>query len=222
MSINAVRKRNALATLGIIVGLTIVAISLTIVTGCTKVPPVVKIGLVGPFEGRYRDVGYDAIYSARLAVREENGRDDLGDYRVSLVAMDDFGDPTSAQEVARSLVLDPAVIAVVGHWLPETTETALPIYQAAGLPFIPAGTAPFGPMDPGLLPAEFTQNYEEVTPFDEVAGAYAGASYDSIGLILKAISEAEDNGVTIDRKSIEDILKDLEHKGITGNVHVLR
>ena len=29
--------------------------------------PVVKIGLVAPFEGRYRQIGYEAIYAARLA-----------------------------------------------------------------------------------------------------------------------------------------------------------
>lgn len=214
--------RNILTPIGVMAGLAIVILLSLPATGCASVPPVVKIGLVGPFEGRFRDVGYDAIYSARLAVREENARDDLGDYRVALVALDDFGDPDTAEEVARSLVLDPAVVAVVGHWLPETTNAALSVYQEAGLPIIASGTGTFGKSDPALLPSAFLQNYAAVTPFDEVAGIYAGAGYDSIGLILKAISETQENGTTIDRTSIGDILRDLEHKGITGNVHAFR
>lgn len=192
---------------------------LMLLTSCTSVPPVIKIGLVGPFEGRHRDIGYDAIYGARLAIREENTRDNIGDYRVALVALDDFGDPDTAQEVARSLVLDPGVVAVVGHWLPETTEAASPIYSTAGLPFVPAGVTPFGRSDPDSLPVEFSRNYADVTPFDEVAGPFAGAGYDSIGLVLKAISLAAENERTIDRATIGDILGNLEHSGITGTVH---
>lgn len=222
MLISAAKTRNVLMPIGGKIGLAIVILLSLLATGCASVPPVIKIGLVGPFEGRSRDIGYDAIYSARLAVREENARADLDDYRVALVALDDFGDPETAQDVARSLVLDPAVVAVIGHWLPETTNAALSVYQEAGLPIVPAGIVPFGESDPALLPSDFLQNYADVTPFDEVAGVYAGAGYDSIGLILKAISEAQKNGSTIDRTSIGDILSDLEHEGITGNVHAFR
>ena len=56
--------------------------------GCASVDPVVKIGLVAPFEGRQRAVGYDAIYSARLAVREINAAGGVGGHRVVLVALD--------------------------------------------------------------------------------------------------------------------------------------
>jgi ABC-type branched-subunit amino acid transport system substrate-binding protein len=221
MSIDAAhRRRTRTAKLAVIYILAVAV--LTLLTSCTSVPPVIKIGLVGPFEGRHRDVAYDAIYGARLAVREENARDNIGDYRIALVALDDFGDPSAAQEVAQSLVLDPAVVAVVGHWLPETTEAASPIYEAAGLPFVPAGVSPFGRSDPESLPAEFGRNYADVTPFDEVAGPFAGAGYDSIGLILKAISQAAENERTIDRTTIGDILTTLVHNGITGNVHVPR
>ncbi len=218
MLINAdSRRRVPVATL--LVRILFAAAVLVLLASCTSVPPVIKIGMVGPFEGRHRDVGYDVIYGARLAVREENTSENIGDYRVALVALDDFGDPDTAQEVARSLVLDPAVVAVVGHWLPETTEAASPIYGAAGLPFVPAGVIPFGRSDPESLPDEFRRNYAEVTPFDEIAGPFAGAGYDSIGLVLKAISQASENEKVIDRTTIGDILSNLEHNGITGNVH---
>ncbi len=58
--------------------------------GCMGVDPVIKIGLVGPFVGKNRDVGYDVIYSARLAVREINKKGGIDNYRVALVALDDW------------------------------------------------------------------------------------------------------------------------------------
>ena len=213
-SINAAKLFRVTATLAFF------GIISLFLSGCASVPPVIKIGLVGPFEGRYRDVGYDVIYSARLAVREENSRDDIGDYRVALVALDDFGDPESAEEVARSLVLDPNVVAVVGHWLPHTTEAAIAIYEAAGVPFVPTGVSPFTETNPDLLPADFKSEYSQVTPFDEVAGPFAGAGYDSISLILKAISMADEQHRSIDRSTIGDILTTLDHEGVTGEVNL--
>lgn len=56
-------------------GLTI----LVLLTACVpKLPRVIKIGLVAPFEGRYRYVGYDAIYAARMAVQEINAAGGAG------------------------------------------------------------------------------------------------------------------------------------------------
>ena len=63
---------------------------LMILSGCASVKPVVKIGLVAPFEGRARAVGYDAIYAARLAVREANAAGGIGGYRLAVVALDDL------------------------------------------------------------------------------------------------------------------------------------
>ena len=110
--------------------------SLLALSGCQSVAPVVKVGLVAPFEGRYRDIGYDVIYSARLAVREINEAGGIGGTRVALVALDDNGNPEFAQATANSMVIDPAVVAVVGHWLPETSGVSAPIYAQNNLPFL--------------------------------------------------------------------------------------
>jgi ABC-type branched-subunit amino acid transport system substrate-binding protein len=98
--------------------------------------PVVKIGLVAPFEGRYRPIGYEAIYAARLAIREINARGGIDGHRIELVALDDRGDPGKAIEAARQLVLDPQVVAVIGHLRPDSTDAAMPVYCEAGLPVI--------------------------------------------------------------------------------------
>src|SRR5688572_12765648 len=51
--------------------------------------PMIKIGLVAPFEGRYRDVGYEVVYAVRLAVREANARGGVAGHVVELIALDD-------------------------------------------------------------------------------------------------------------------------------------
>lgn len=115
-----------------------------LLTACLPpaLPPVLKIGLVAPFEGRYRYVGYDAIYAARLAVREINERGGAGGYRLELVAYDDRGDAELARTAARNLAVDSAVVAVLGHYRQESTLAAQAIYAEAGLPWLAIGGWP--------------------------------------------------------------------------------
>ena len=169
-----------------------------LLTACVRTPPVVKVGLVAPFEGRYRDVGYDVIYSARLAVREINEAGGIGGYRVALVALDDGGDPELAQDVARSLVVDPAVVAVVGHWRPETTAVAAPIYAEAGLFFIPGGES----YDPMLLSTDFVARYEAVTPFEETPGMLAVSAYAAFTNLWQEMKELTAVGQPINRETL--------------------
>jgi ABC-type branched-subunit amino acid transport system substrate-binding protein len=114
-----------------------------ILASCGSTRPVVKFGLVAPFEGRYRPVGYDAIYAARLAVRERNAAGGVRGYRVELVAYDDGGDAQAAKERARQLALDPQVVAVIGHYRVDTSRAAWDIYAREALPLI----APVIPAD---------------------------------------------------------------------------
>lgn len=110
-----------------------------LLSSCSPVRPVVKIALVAPFEGRYRNVGYEVIYAVRLAVREANARGGVAGYSVELLALDDSGDPTMAAEQARKAAADPQVLGAMGHWLGGDTETAAPIYDAEGIPFLATG-----------------------------------------------------------------------------------
>lgn len=102
-------------------------------------PRVVKIGLAAPFEGQHRSLGYDAIYAARLAVREINARGGVGGYYLELVAYDDRADPTLARAAARNLAIDPDVVAVIGAYQQRTLTAAAPIYAEGGLPLIAIG-----------------------------------------------------------------------------------
>lgn len=179
-------------------------------TGCQSVDPVVKVGLVAPFEGRHRDLGYDVLYSARLAVREINEQGGINGTRVALVAIDDSGNPEFARSTANSLVIDPGIVAVVGHWLPETTDSAALIYDQNNLALLPGGEEPFTASDPATLSPRFVAAYEDVTPFEETPGPYAGSAYEAFQLLFQAFADAQELSGQINRQTVHAMLSHLE------------
>jgi ABC-type branched-subunit amino acid transport system substrate-binding protein len=189
-----------------------------LLAGCQSVDPVLKVALVGPFEGEHRAIGYDAIYSARLATRQINEAGGIGGYRIGLVALDDSGNEELARQTAVSLTIDPAVVAVVGHWRPDTTGAAASIYADAGLPLLRAGAPPFDPYPPAELPADFHAAYEAVTPFAETAGPYAAPAYDAFQVIWLALSRAAATNGTIERTAVAETLNGLTYNGLTGPI----
>jgi ABC-type branched-subunit amino acid transport system substrate-binding protein len=104
--------------------------------------PAFKIALVAPFEGRYRNVGYEVIYAVRLAIRETNAAGGVVGHTVELVALDDGGSPASAIEQAHKVISDPQVMGVIGHWLEDTTTSAAGVYHLAGLPHLATSAGP--------------------------------------------------------------------------------
>jgi len=102
-------------------------------TSCQATPPTIKIGLVAPFEGIDRELGYEALFAVKLAVQARNAEGGIHGYQVELIALNDFNDPTEAVSQARALLADPEVMGVVGHFSSASTEAALPIYQASHL-----------------------------------------------------------------------------------------
>lgn len=170
--------------------------------GCRVAPPVVKIGLVSPFEGANRAVGYDAIYSARLAVREINAQGGIGGYKVALVALDDGGRVGLAQETAEALVLDTAVVGVIGHGLPATNAAVAEIYAAAGVPFVRLGEGEYGRGQVAELSPEFVAAYEAITPFDETPDVYAEATYAGMQYLLEKLKMSYDDTGEISREWI--------------------
>jgi ABC-type branched-subunit amino acid transport system substrate-binding protein len=197
----------------------------------------VKIGLVAPFEGRYRPIGYEAIYAARLAIREINARGGLDGHRIELVALDDRGEPERAITAARQLMLDPQVVAVIGHLRPDSSDAAMQIYCEAGLPVIvveSAGQACEGAFvlgsaprdrwpedqltfvsnvpDPNGLAAaqEFVKNYNAIPIDGTRAGPIALQTYDAISLLFEAIDRAE----RIDRVGVQAALQSIDFSGL--------
>src|SRR5260370_41653449 len=99
------RGGGALTAAGVLAALLAAALMAAACVPVTR--PVIKIGLVAPFEGRYRDVGYEVIYAVRLAVREAHAAGGVAGYAVELTALADGGDPASAAEQARKLGTPP-------------------------------------------------------------------------------------------------------------------
>lgn len=191
---------------------------LLFLSSCSRVRPVVKVGFVAPFEGRHRQMGYDAIYAARLAIREVNANGGIDGTMVELVALDDSGDPELARQAAASLVVDPKVVVVVGHWLPETTEAAASVYAEGDMPLLIAGAGPFTAVDPTNLPNSFLEAYASVTPFDEVAGPYAAPAYDALWLLFEGLELAKTTG-EISRGSVAAVTEGLQYEGLSGSVY---
>lgn len=80
-----------------------------VISGCmgARSGEISRVALLAPFEGRYREVGYNALYAAKLALQDWNSTN------VELVAIDDGGTAASAVDRARALAQDPLVKAVV-------------------------------------------------------------------------------------------------------------
>ncbi len=196
-----------------------------------------KIGLVAPFEGRYRPIGYEAIYAARLAIREINARGGINGQRIELVALDDRGEPDRALAAARQLVLDPQVVAVLGHLWPDSTDAAMKIYCEAGLPVIAIesaakaceGAFALGSAardqwaedqlifvsnvpDPNSLSAaqEFVKNYNAIPIDGTRAGPIALQTYDVMNLLFAAFARAE----KVDRGGVQAALRSIDFTGL--------
>lgn len=90
-----------------------------------------RIALLAPFEGRYREIGYDALYAARLALQDsaQNG--------VELLPIDDGGSAASAADRARALALDSATQAIIA--LGYDAAQAVTQGAAGDLPVIVVG-----------------------------------------------------------------------------------
>jgi hypothetical protein len=135
---------------------------LMLVAGCTfpgSVKPTVKIGLSAPFEGLYRDLGYDALHAVRLAVRECNAGGGIGKrFLVELVALNDLNEAEKAAEQAQKMAVDPDVLGVLGGFSEETAGAARD-YDQLGLAYLVPKVDITGQLVSGAVDAEFADRY---------------------------------------------------------------
>lgn len=100
---------------------------------CTDVKPVLKIGVLAPFEGLYRRTGYDALAAVRAAIEDTP----VAGAAIIPLALDDGSDPTRSRRAAEKLLVDGDVAAIVGPLSPATTAGVEPTLQAAGVLWSP-------------------------------------------------------------------------------------
>ncbi|GIV77236.1 MAG: hypothetical protein KatS3mg050_1630 [Litorilinea sp.] len=116
---------------------------------CRSIRPMVKIGLLAPFEGLYRQSGYEALAAMRAAIQDTP----VPHLDILPLALNDMAEPHHARRAAEKLLVDPAVQAVVGPLDPATWRAVLPVLGQGAphwvVPFQvarPHGFAP--PQDP--------------------------------------------------------------------------
>lgn len=108
----------------------------------TSTKPTTQIGLVAPFEGRYRDLGYEVLYAVKLALRQRNAAGGVAGYLVELVALNDGDIPEESAFQVRKLALDAGVMGVVGPFSEMTLAAAASLYRDLGLPAVTLATCP--------------------------------------------------------------------------------
>ncbi len=95
--------------------LLLVVLALTLAACVAQEPR--KIALLAPFEGQYREIGYNALYALRLAFA------DTAPPTAQLLAVDDGGSVEAATDRLQALNLDPAVQAIIALG-PAATQPA--------------------------------------------------------------------------------------------------
>ncbi|MCE1192567.1 MAG: branched-chain amino acid ABC transporter substrate-binding protein [Acidovorax sp.] len=113
-------------------------------SGCSKVPDTVKIGVAQPLSGPLGALGHDLLNGVNLAVAELNkGGYTVDGKRVTLevVSVDDKADAATGKTVAQQLV-DAGVVAVIGHLNSGVSIEAAPIYAAKDIPQLAISTNP--------------------------------------------------------------------------------
>lgn len=85
--------------------------------GIDALPPR-KIALLAPFEGQYREIGYNALFALRLAFADAEPQN------LQLLAVDDGGTLSAALARIKALNRDPAVGAIIALG-PAATDPAI-------------------------------------------------------------------------------------------------
>ena len=122
--------------------LALFALAAALVSGCSKVPDTLKIGVAQPLTGPLGALGQDLLNGVNLAVAELNTAGFMVDgKRVTLevVAVDDKSDAATGKIVAQQLV-DAGVVAVIGHLNSGVSIEAAPIYAAKNIAEIAIST----------------------------------------------------------------------------------
>jgi ABC-type branched-subunit amino acid transport system substrate-binding protein len=171
-----------------------------------SVTPTVKIGLSAPFEGLYRDLGYEVLYAVRLAVSERNQAGGIdGGYMVELVALNDFDEPEQALIQAHKMDVDPDVLGVVGGWSAATARAVVPEYERLGLAFLSPPVDYTQPQPSEPVSAELEAAYKELSG-GVAPGSAASWSYEAALRLLDALDLAARTDGQPTRQGVQDAL----------------
>jgi branched-chain amino acid transport system substrate-binding protein len=128
----------------ILIALTVVAALSFFLAACgAPKAKVIKIATQSPLSGGMSAVGTDIKNGAQLALEQLSAPIVKLGYKVELAPFDDQGNPDTGVANAKSIVADPAVLAIVGHYNSGVQIPSSEEYHSAGLVNVsPANTNP--------------------------------------------------------------------------------
>lgn len=127
-----------------------------LLSACTDVPPAPrKIALLAPFEGQYREIGYEALYAAQLSLRENSTSQSY-----VVLPLDDGGTEAIARDRAKALTYDSSIVFVLALGPYATTSDVQAAY--GDLPVLLVGYWPSIPQNENI--AALTADFRDSLP----------------------------------------------------------
>ena len=118
-------------------------VGLPVFAGGAQDANVIKIATQSPLSGGMSAVGTDIKNGAQLALEQLSGPLTAMGLKVELAPFDDQGNPDNGVANAKSIVADPSILVIVGHYNSGVQIPASEEYHAAGLANVsPANTNP--------------------------------------------------------------------------------
>jgi branched-chain amino acid transport system substrate-binding protein len=113
-------------------------IAVMFVIGAAEAADTIKIGLMAPLTGFAAADGASVQNSVQLAVERVNKEGGLMGKNVELIVYDDRADGKDAVAIARKLIQQDKVVAVVGGSYSTPSRASAPIFQDEEIPFVAA------------------------------------------------------------------------------------
>ena len=130
----------------------------------------VTIGYQGPLTGPEAVLGQDQLAAVRYVVANFN-REYVGRYKVSIVEIDDQGDPAVAANIAPGVAQNSKILALVGPAYSGATLASLPSYKNASLGMISPSAIRESLTDPSAPAAsQGSPVFHRISPLDRNQG----------------------------------------------------
>ncbi|MFH2113495.1 MAG: branched-chain amino acid ABC transporter substrate-binding protein [Spirochaetota bacterium] len=123
--------------------LCVLMVGMPLFAGGAQDANVIKIATQSPLSGGMSAVGTDIKNGSQLALEQLSGPLTAMGLKVELAPFDDQGNPDNGVANAKSIVADPSILVIVGHYNSGVQIPASEEYHAAGLANVsPANTNP--------------------------------------------------------------------------------
>jgi branched-chain amino acid transport system substrate-binding protein len=192
-------------------------------TGCTRLPDTLKIGVAQPLSGPLASLGQDMLDGTRMAVADlnkEGFKVDGKTITLEVVAVDDKADAETGKQVAQQLVQD-GVVAVIGHLNSGVSMAAAPIYAEKSIPQLAISTKPeytqmglpttFRLVASDALQSKAVGSFAAQLPGDHIYAVVDDATPYGKGLADLAATQLKSKGKTVTlRTSLDDKTTDFK------------